>query len=50
MLSELLADLDACDSQKGDNKVLANGEFAPGESVTNFSICAIAVSRSMNDV
>ncbi|KAM8725744.1 transport and Golgi organization protein 1 homolog isoform 2-T2 [Acanthopagrus schlegelii] len=29
VLSELLADLDACDSQKGDNKVLANGEVAP---------------------
>lgn len=30
VLSELLADLDACDSQKGDTKVLANGEVAPG--------------------
>ncbi|KAG8011441.1 Transport and Golgi organization protein 1-like protein [Nibea albiflora] len=29
VLSELLADLDACDSQKGDAKVLANGEVAP---------------------
>ncbi|XP_044025981.1 transport and Golgi organization protein 1 homolog isoform X2 [Siniperca chuatsi] len=29
VLSELLADLDACDSQKGDSKVLANGEVAP---------------------
>ncbi|KAI3364192.1 hypothetical protein L3Q82_011007 [Scortum barcoo] len=29
VLSELLADLDACDSQKGDTKVLANGEVAP---------------------
>lgn len=32
MLSELLADLDACDLQKGDTKVLANGEIAPGKS------------------
>lgn len=31
VLSELLADLDACDSQKGDTKVLANGEVAPGK-------------------
>lgn len=30
VLSDLLADLDACDSQKGDTKVLANGEVAPG--------------------
>ncbi|XP_042359869.1 transport and Golgi organization protein 1 homolog, partial [Plectropomus leopardus] len=29
VLSELLADLDACDLQKGDTKVLANGEVAP---------------------
>uniref|UniRef100_A0A3B4YQZ9 Transport and Golgi organization protein 1 homolog n=1 Tax=Seriola lalandi dorsalis TaxID=1841481 RepID=A0A3B4YQZ9_SERLL len=29
VLSELLADLDACDLQKGDTKVLANGEIAP---------------------
>uniref|UniRef100_A0A665WKP1 Transport and Golgi organization protein 1 homolog n=1 Tax=Echeneis naucrates TaxID=173247 RepID=A0A665WKP1_ECHNA len=29
VLSELLADLDACDLQKGDVKVLANGEIAP---------------------
>ncbi|XP_074542024.1 transport and Golgi organization protein 1 homolog isoform X2 [Halichoeres trimaculatus] len=29
VLSDLLADLDACDSQKGDSKVLANGEVAP---------------------
>ncbi|XP_029318498.1 transport and Golgi organization protein 1 homolog [Cottoperca gobio] len=29
VLSELLADLDACDSQKGDAMVLANGEVAP---------------------
>ncbi|XP_070705105.1 transport and Golgi organization protein 1 homolog isoform X2 [Pempheris klunzingeri] len=29
VLSELLADLDACDSQKGDTKALANGEVAP---------------------
>ncbi|XP_071323811.1 transport and Golgi organization protein 1 homolog isoform X1 [Trachinotus anak] len=29
VLSELLADLDACDLQKGDPKVLANGEIAP---------------------
>lgn len=29
VLSELLTDLDACESQKGDAKVLANGE-APG--------------------
>ncbi|XP_076612262.1 transport and Golgi organization protein 1 homolog isoform X2 [Chaetodon auriga] len=29
VLSELLADLDACDSQKGDAKLLANGEVAP---------------------
>ncbi|XP_034556078.1 transport and Golgi organization protein 1 homolog isoform X2 [Notolabrus celidotus] len=29
VLSDLLADLDACDSQKGDTKVLANGEVAP---------------------
>ncbi|XP_028997454.1 transport and Golgi organization protein 1 homolog isoform X2 [Betta splendens] len=29
VLSELLADLDACDLQKVDNKVLANGEVAP---------------------
>uniref|UniRef100_UPI0037E79830 transport and Golgi organization protein 1 homolog isoform X2 n=1 Tax=Semicossyphus pulcher TaxID=241346 RepID=UPI0037E79830 len=29
VLSELLADLDACDSQKGDTKVLANGEVTP---------------------
>ncbi|XP_041830962.1 transport and Golgi organization protein 1 homolog isoform X2 [Melanotaenia boesemani] len=28
VLSELLADLDACDLQKGDTKVLANGEVA----------------------
>ncbi|XP_068198041.1 transport and Golgi organization protein 1 homolog isoform X2 [Antennarius striatus] len=28
VLSELLADIDACDSQKGDAKVLANGEVA----------------------
>ena len=32
VLSELLADLEACDVQKGDAKVLANGEEAPGES------------------
>lgn len=32
VLSELLADLDACDSQKGDTKVLANGEVTPGLS------------------
>lgn len=31
VLSELLADLDACDLQKGDTKVLANGEVAPGK-------------------
>lgn len=30
MLSELLSDLEACDLQKGDTKVLANGEVAPG--------------------
>ncbi|XP_068432806.1 transport and Golgi organization protein 1 homolog isoform X2 [Clinocottus analis] len=29
VLSELLADLDACDLQKSDTKVLANGEVAP---------------------
>ncbi|XP_040017372.2 transport and Golgi organization protein 1 homolog isoform X2 [Gasterosteus aculeatus] len=29
VLSELLADLDACDLQKSDVKVLANGEVAP---------------------
>ncbi|XP_040920050.1 transport and Golgi organization protein 1 homolog isoform X2 [Toxotes jaculatrix] len=29
VLSELLADLDACDLQKADTKVLANGEIAP---------------------
>ncbi|KAL6095814.1 mia3 [Pungitius sinensis] len=29
VLSELLADLDACDLQKSDGKVLANGEVAP---------------------
>ncbi|KAM8832566.1 transport and Golgi organization protein 1 homolog isoform 2-T2 [Spinachia spinachia] len=29
VLSELLADLDACDLQKSDIKVLANGEVAP---------------------
>ncbi|XP_042076302.1 transport and Golgi organization protein 1 homolog isoform X2 [Haplochromis burtoni] len=29
MLSELLSDLEACDLQKGDTKVLANGEVAP---------------------
>ncbi|XP_028252810.1 transport and Golgi organization protein 1 homolog isoform X1 [Parambassis ranga] len=29
VLSELLADLDACDVQKGETKVLANGEVAP---------------------
>ncbi|XP_068593484.1 transport and Golgi organization protein 1 homolog isoform X2 [Cebidichthys violaceus] len=29
VLSELLADLDACDLQKSDTKVLANGEAAP---------------------
>ncbi|XP_037606352.1 transport and Golgi organization protein 1 homolog isoform X5 [Sebastes umbrosus] len=29
VLSELLADLDACDLQKGDTKLLANGEVAP---------------------
>ncbi|XP_047429204.1 transport and Golgi organization protein 1 homolog isoform X2 [Mugil cephalus] len=29
VLSELLADLDACDLQKGDARVLANGEVAP---------------------
>ncbi|KAM7395201.1 hypothetical protein PAMA_006793 [Pampus argenteus] len=29
VLSDLLADLDACDLQKGDTKVLANGEVAP---------------------
>ncbi|XP_041660810.1 transport and Golgi organization protein 1 homolog isoform X2 [Cheilinus undulatus] len=29
VLSDLLADLDACDSQKGETKVLANGEVAP---------------------
>lgn len=34
MLSELLADLDACDLQKGDAKVLANGEVAPGKFVS----------------
>lgn len=33
MLSELLADLDACDLHKGEANVLANGEVAPGESV-----------------
>lgn len=32
VLSELLADLDACDVQKGETKVLANGEVAPGKS------------------
>lgn len=30
VLSELLADLDACDSQKGDTNVLANCEVAHG--------------------
>lgn len=34
VLSELLADLDACDLQKGDAKVLANGEVAPGKSLS----------------
>ncbi|KAG7222742.1 hypothetical protein INR49_026352 [Caranx melampygus] len=29
VLSDLLADLDACDIQKGDTKLLANGEIAP---------------------
>ncbi|XP_025998607.1 transport and Golgi organization protein 1 homolog isoform X1 [Astatotilapia calliptera] len=29
VLSELLSDLEACDLQKGDTKVLANGEVAP---------------------
>uniref|UniRef100_A0A3Q3KZQ1 Ring finger protein 8 n=1 Tax=Mastacembelus armatus TaxID=205130 RepID=A0A3Q3KZQ1_9TELE len=29
VLSELLTDLDTCDLQKGDTKVLANGEVAP---------------------
>ncbi|XP_047184518.1 transport and Golgi organization protein 1 homolog isoform X2 [Scophthalmus maximus] len=29
VLSELLADLDACDLQKGETKVLANGEIEP---------------------
>ncbi|KAM6991732.1 transport and Golgi organization protein 1 homolog [Tautogolabrus adspersus] len=29
VLSDLLADLEACDSQKGDTKALANGEVAP---------------------
>ncbi|XP_037304954.2 transport and Golgi organization protein 1 homolog isoform X2 [Pungitius pungitius] len=29
VLSELLSDLDACDLQKSDGKVLANGEVAP---------------------
>lgn len=32
VLSELLADLDACDSQKGEANVLANGEVAPESS------------------
>lgn len=31
VLSDLLADLDACDLQKGETKVLANGEVATGE-------------------
>lgn len=31
VLSDLLADLDACDIQKGDAKLLANGEIAPGK-------------------
>ncbi|XP_049915055.1 transport and Golgi organization protein 1 homolog isoform X2 [Epinephelus moara] len=33
VLSDLLADLDACDLQKGDTKVLANGEVAPDKKV-----------------
>lgn len=33
VLSELLSDLEACDLQKGDTKVLANGEVAPGKFV-----------------
>lgn len=33
VLSELLSDLEACDLQKGDSKVLANGEVAPGKFV-----------------
>ncbi|KAM4713284.1 transport and Golgi organization protein 1 homolog isoform 2-T2 [Anableps anableps] len=32
VLSELLADLDACDLQKGEANVLANGEVAPASS------------------
>uniref|UniRef100_A0A087YLV0 Transport and Golgi organization protein 1 homolog n=1 Tax=Poecilia formosa TaxID=48698 RepID=A0A087YLV0_POEFO len=31
VLSELLADLDACDLQKGETSVLANGEVAPAD-------------------
>nr|XP_046230060.1 transport and Golgi organization protein 1 homolog isoform X2 [Scatophagus argus] len=34
VLSELLADLDACDSQKGDTKVLVNGEVTPDKKTT----------------
>ncbi|KAM6915446.1 transport and Golgi organization protein 1 homolog [Xenentodon cancila] len=34
VLSELLADLEACDVQKGDTKVLANGELAPDKKTT----------------
>ncbi|XP_032440477.1 transport and Golgi organization protein 1 homolog isoform X2 [Xiphophorus hellerii] len=34
VLSELLADLDACDLQKGETSVLANGEVAPADKKT----------------
>lgn len=36
VLSELLSDLEACDLQKGDTKVLANGEVAPGKFIRIF--------------
>lgn len=44
VLSELLADLDACDLQKSDAKVLANGEVAPGQSHSE-AISMKAVTR-----